>query len=244
MKGKNTAQRGNVLFIIILGVILFAALIMAVNQNMTNGNQQLSETRLTVLADDIITTAATYEKAVQKLQAKGISENRISFTRASGDGYELTPASDATEQVFNIAGGGANYTQLAADVLDSTQSAQSNYGDWMFIGAMEVTGIGTDGSGATADELIAFLPYVRQDICKKINQRVGVTTANGDPPQENDTIKTDKYTGTFDAGDEDIGSVVSANLNGKKSGCFRGDTLVGGSDISDKYYFYYVLLPR
>src|SRR5690606_765080 len=125
-------------------------------------------------------TGATIEKAVGKLLAKENSESRISFTRSSGDGYELTPSETDSEKVFHISGGGAQYLDPPKGVLDTTRSAEPGYGSWLYTGYDVVTGIGSDGQA----ELIAMLPYVRQDVCIAINNKLRVTNPSNVPPTD------------------------------------------------------------
>lgn len=251
---KDHLERGNALFMILLGVLLFAALTYAVQQGFRGGNERLSGTRIEALADDIIMTAAGYEKAVNKMINNGISENRISFTRASGDGYDLTPASAATEQVFSISGGGANYLSPANDMLDTSRSGQSDYGSWLFIDDMNVYGLydlynsNVLIDGVNRGDLIAILPYVRREICARINTRLGISNqSSGAPPQEGDNIYLSaKANGTFTMiRNINTSGIISTNtFYGRKAGCFQGNQDNSNVDISANYYFYYVLLAR
>lgn len=239
----HNRQSGNVLFLILMGIILFSALAMAMRQGMRGGPERLSQSRVDTLADDVLMTAASYEKAVQRLLSKGNSENRISFTRVSGDGYELSPASSASEQVFNINGGGAQYLDPAKDALDSNQSALANYGVWVFTSTMNLEGMGKDASDAPSKDLLAILPFVRKDICIAINKRMGITNPSGNPPVEGSNMGYSKYTGSFLTGSLYLNNGPIQN-NGIKAGCVEGTTVNGIGDVSGKYFFYYALIAR
>lgn len=234
-------ERGNALFLILMGIVLFAALTAAVSKGFRGGNSALSGSRIEALANDIIITASSYEKGVQKLLAKGNSETRISFTRASGDGYELTPAESASEKVFNVVGGGAQYLDPPKDALDTTRSAESGYGSWFFTGSNKVKDVGADDEG----DIIAMLPYVRKNVCVAINNRLQYLNVDSStPPQENGTMNTQTKFGPdlFTTSVANLGPVGS-NHNNKKAGCFEGNSAHGNS-ISGRYYFYYVLHAR
>lgn len=232
-------ERGNALFLILLGVVLFAALTAAVSNGFRGSNSALSGSRTDALANDIILNGVTIERAVEKLTAKSVSESRMSFTRKSGDGYELTPAESASEKVFNIAGGGAQYLDPPKDALDKNMSAQTGYGSWIYTGSNVATGNGLDTEG----DLIAILPYVRKDLCLLINTKAGVTNPAADTtPQSNGpTYVGTKFTGTFSNAGR-----IKANpyLNGKKMGCFQGTADESSNSIVGRYYFYYVVLSR
>lgn len=236
----NIYERGNALFMILLGVVLFAALSYAVQQNFRGGNERLSQTRIEALADDVIITAAGYEKAVNKLINNGISESRVSFTLSSGDAYELSPVADVTEKVFSITGGGGGYLTPPKDVLDTTRSGEVDYGAWIFTGAMNVLGIGTQGSGTGTKELLAILPYVRKEICVNINKRLGITNPSDSPPVEASAITLTKFTGIFTSGSNDV-DTTGNHIQYQKAGCFEGNN---GGALTGRYYFYYTLLER
>lgn len=226
------AERGNALFIILLGIVLFAALTAAITGSFRGGNSALSNTRIEALASDVIMTAAGVEKAVGKLLAKDNSERRISFNRNVGDGYELTPSSSVSEKVFHISGGGSQYLPPHEDMLSERfpNDTDYSYGDWLFTGHMEVPGIGTASTG----ELLAILPYLREDLCIAVNKRLGIDVS---PPPEAPAISlghfSNKYTGSYNITMiQDSGGVNE----GKKAMCMK---------TSDgKYFFYYVLHAR
>lgn len=240
---RNRTRRGNVLIIILLGIVLFAALSWAVSQNFRGGNERLSATRTESLADDILMTAAGYEKAVNRMISKGVSESRLSFSRISGDGYELSPAATPEESVFNIAGGGVNYLDPPQGALDATRSSENYYGSWIFSGTMSVQGVGTEGAGGSTKELLAILPYVRKEVCVSLNKRLGITNPSNAPPKEQSNITLGGlYAGTFSSGSVGI-DVVGGHVSGFKAGCFESKN-INAVLLENRYFFYYALLIR
>lgn len=231
-------MRGNALFIILICVVLFAALSYAISQGFRGGNEAMSKSRQEALIVDMISTAANYEKAVNKLINKGNSESRVSFTRASGDGYELSPVSAATERVFSVSGGGANYIAPSKDALDTAMSGEPNFGDWVFTGHNAATGNGSNSEG----DLIALLPYVRKEICVMMNTRLNIANLSVDTPHPSNgpTYVNTKFTGTFSGN----GRIKRSTYFRGKMGCFEGTTDESSASIAGRYYFYYVLIPR
>lgn len=240
---KARPLRGNALFIILLCIVLFAALTYAVSGNF-RANSSLSQTKVEALASDIVLSAASVEKAVNKMLVQGISESRISFTRNGSDGYQLSPVQNDAERVFSSQGGGAQWLDPSGDELDQTKSALTGFGSWAYTGYMHADGHGTDGAGESTKELLAVLPYVRKDICIAINKRMGIDNPSGNPPKESSNMRIDKYQGAYSSGTVSL-SVNSARTFGFKAGCIEGNTLGSGSvDVSGSYFFYYVLIAR
>ncbi len=240
MRNARAMERGNALFIILLGIILLAALTYAVSGNF-RGNSSLSQTKVEALSNDIILSAASVEKAVNKLIDQGTSESRISFTRTGSDGYQLTPTQTDAERVFSSIGGGAQWLDPPAEVLDKTRSAEAAYGSWFYTGYNRADGIGT-----TSMDLVAVLPFVRQDICVYLNNKLGITNPSGIPPRDVATaaFTNIKYIGTFDDPSGRSIDVTGSYTKGFKAGCVEGNLQNTSDDITGRYYFYYVLLAR
>lgn len=237
---RSHHQRGNVLFLILLGVVLFAALSYAVTQGFGGGNSALSKTSLKAYANDIILTAASYEKGVQKLLNKGVSENDISFSLVSGDAYEHSSPQPAENKVFSITGGGVNYLDPLKDILDSNAVGLKWYGQWGFSGINRIIGIGDDSHRT---EIMVFLPYVKRDICLEVNEIENIPTVSGEPPADSGAAGFFEFKGTV-SGSTSIRD-SDAYLDGHKFGCFKADAYNPGTvDISDKYVFFYVLHAR
>lgn len=221
--------------------MLFAALSYAVSRGFQGNNERMTQQRIQALATDIISSAANVEKGVQRIQARGISENRICFQTSGLTNYSLTPSNTNVEEVFHPSGGGANYIKPSPDALDSKDSGMTGYGSWLYSGKSVVTNVGT-----SAHDLVAILPFLRREVCIAINKQLNVTNPSGEPPQDTGFSNiSGKYIGgsnDFNAGSpiEDSGGY----LLGKKAGCYRGDESSTGLNIANSYFFYYVLLPR
>ena len=85
-----------------------------------------------------------------------------------------------------------------------------------------------------------LLPYVKKDLCLKINDKLGITNTNGEAPRDTG-LSAEKFVGTYDFSKE-LGneSGTSEHLRGKSTGCYSVDR--GAGEIV--HHFYYVLLAR
>lgn len=236
-------QKGNVLFLILIAVALFAALSYAVTQSSRSGGDSGRETTILNSAQ-----LSQYPNAL-----------RTALLRQVIDGTTITavrfnkPASfsDLTSNrlgVFHPEGGGAVYQDASADFM-----ADGIEGEWFFNMEFEVTNIGiTNPASLNGNDLIAFLPGVTVDVCQRINLEAGITnTITAAPP-----VSADLSGGS--AGDYDINMITFTTdytlpstaieldsaagdlLDGHPFGCFQN----GGSAPDNEYVFFQVLNER
>lgn len=239
------SQKGNALFMILIAVVLFAALSYTVANMMRGGNPQATgEEKAGLYADEIMDYGRALRQAVQTLRiSNGCAALDISFEDTLLSGYAHMPAVSDSCKVFNNAGGAVNYLVPAAELLDMDVAPASLRGQWFFPANVCVPGTGTAAAGCDSDStdneaLIAILPYVSKAVCKRINEKLGITPANTDPPQETSnawTAAETKFTGT-QSSDE------SLDQNSQMAGCFEG--AAASTPAAGSYHFYQVLLPR
>lgn len=250
MKIRNFKhQKGNVLFLILIAVALFAALSYAVTQSSRSGGDASKET-------NVINTAAltqypnSVRTSVLRMIIAGIDPLDIYFNKPdqlSGAGYtfvfDATPDPDVdrtSRAVFHPQGGGASYQQVPANLTSGGAAL-----DWKFNADFEIPLLGlSQTSSGSGNELIAFADGVTEGICGRVNKelhqseiipvvasaytisnnRTATTTAPTNPSTE-----TAIMTSTTPA---------SPNwFSNKAFGCFQNGT--GGN-----YVFYYVMAER
>ncbi|MGB1077316.1 MAG: hypothetical protein ACPG05_03340, partial [Bdellovibrionales bacterium] len=131
-------QNGNVLFLILIAVALFAALSYAVTQSTRGGGNADEETTL-IRSAELTQYVSAVKTAVLRLTINGCSETDISFEHANWGhtDYDHTPPASTDCQVFHPDGGGISWQEPPAEL--STV-------DWHFIGDARVHGIGTTDS--------------------------------------------------------------------------------------------------
>jgi hypothetical protein len=111
------------------------------------------------------------------------------------------------------------------DWLEEDRVDQPIYGSWYYNGSHYVPGAGVGDASVSDRDLIAFLPYVRADICAGVNEALGI---EGIPAIEGVQWLT-PFQGTY------VGNGVALLPPARLSGCFND----GGKNV-----FYQVLLVR
>ena len=134
---RSNSESGNVFMFIMLGIALFAALMFTFSRGAHEGGGRLSKKQAEMAAMDIIAYANKLERAVARVQQKGISENDISFDNAFVSGYDNASCTTNTCKVFSTGGGNITYQRPSDSVNDGS--------DWVITGANYVKGMGAIG---------------------------------------------------------------------------------------------------
>ncbi len=236
---ERSGERGNVLFLILIAVALFAALSYAVTQSTRSGGGS-TEREQALLGSSTMTQYPTaLRTSVIRMILGGVGVEQIFFN----------PPSDFTGQptdqlVFHPAGGGATFQQSAADVM-----VGSSQGTWFYNANFEVPEIGiTDDAGGSGADLIAFLPGVNAAVCQRVNDELnidtsGCTTEPVDGVGQADVTEAniiDLQDDTYifpTTNQEDLDCTGGTAYTGQATGCFYEPDLA-------QYVFYSVLLER
>jgi len=240
MRIFNKNQRGNVLFLILIAVALFAALSYAVTQSSRSGGDSGRETTILNSAQ-LSQYPNSIRTAVLRQVIDGTTVTAVRFNKPASFG---TLGSNRLG-VFQPEGGGAVYQDAPSDFM-----ADGNPGEWFYNMEFHVTNIGiTDATSLNGNELIAFLPGVTIDVCQRINLEAGITTTGTASPP----VTADLSGGS--AGDYDINMVTSGSdyvlpttsteldstandlLDGQPFGCFQ-------NTASGDYVYFHVLSER
>jgi hypothetical protein len=228
-------ERGNVLFLILIAVALFAALSYAVTQSSRSGGGDAGKETNLVNSAQITQYPSGIRTAIVRMIIGGADINELRFNAPSA----FTALTDNQLAVFHPSGGGATYSLPPVDIMSST--AVDN--EWFFNGENQIVNVGTtDASSPTATtaDLIAFLPGVTPSVCAKLNESLGLPTS---APAETG-ILFDESMDTDNPGicnptcaGGTIGDAADVNnaLNGQPFGCFTQ----GGLNV-----YYHVLVER
>jgi hypothetical protein len=181
---KIKHERGNVLFLILIAVALFAALSYAVTQSTRGGGDAGSE-KSELLISEMLNHFTSVKTAVTRLRLSGqCTEKELRFwhsTRANaGNSGYYGDNSNLACQVFDSSGGGVAY-QLPP------QEVQNIGGTEYMVMSQGVGGLGSDttandsdGQGIGIDLVIAT--NVTRETCLAMNDREGITNTSGEPP--------------------------------------------------------------
>ncbi|MGH1375364.1 MAG: hypothetical protein ACRBCK_03360 [Alphaproteobacteria bacterium] len=226
------AEDGNVLFLILIAVALFAALSYAVTSSTRTGGGDASGETLLIRSAQVTQYPAGISTAIVRMIIAGVSVDEIRFNRPA----EYTDLDTNGLGVFHPSGGKASYVAVPADMM-----FDGNAGQWIFNGELEVPEIGIADTGG--NDIIGFLVGLKQSICMRINEEHGlgatIPVLNADRSTEYTTRMfddgtTDYVLPTGDVPDIDDGSGM---FDGQPFGCFRN---AGGGD----YVYYHVVLER
>ncbi|MGB0719547.1 MAG: hypothetical protein ACPGRX_03685 [Bdellovibrionales bacterium] len=189
-------ERGSALFLILIGVALFAALSYVVGGMLRSGDTSaLTGEKAKLHASEIMDYGRAVRQAVQELRINGCADTDISFENPVESGY--TNGSNTACQVFHSAGGGFNWVR-PSDALNDGSA-------WLFTADNALADIGT-----SAADLIMILPELPSKICDEINEMSGITATGTDG-----AIDFTKFTGSYTA-TQDI-----AFADGKAMGCLN-----------------------
>lgn len=216
--GSNS-ESGNAFFIVMVGIVLFAALMFTFSRGARQGADQLSGRQASVTASDILSYAQIMERSVNRALSKARSENRLSFENDFVSGYDNPdcPGVGNPCRVFAKTGGGASW--MASDEFANEGAP------WFFSGHNTILGVGT-----AAPDLVMLLPGLNTAACQALNDALNISPT----PTDADGIeRTTKFKGTFGSSGQ-IGGVA---VTGVFSAC------VQDTDEGD-YFFYHVLLAR
>ncbi len=228
-----SSEKGNVLIIIFIAIALFAALSYTV-ANMMRGGSDIGREKSSIYAAEILTYAQSLKEAVQMLRISNACEDEdISFESNLLSGYEHSPIASNNCKIFHPDGGGVSYIKPNEDANDGL--------DWIFTGDNDGYNIGTSCNAASCADLIAIMPEISLEICKAINKKLNISSANNYMTQEDDAFSVVKFQDTYSYSERLSDSAIFMALDGKYSGCLEGkDT----PQSAGEYYFYQILLAR
>lgn len=179
----RSAQRGNILFLILLAVVLFAALSYAVTQSTRGGGNDVSAEKAQANAARYLQFTTLLENITQRMMMSGVKESEIAF---SANPYQLVIDAYACKndnpncatnscKVFNPAGGGAS-PLLFEDIAYTPSSWTTSGNTTMRPGHLGVRQGAIAGVGTSAPDLLILIAGIDSTTCNLINQKMGITT--------------------------------------------------------------------
>lgn len=246
------SQRGNVLFLILIAVALFAALSRVVLHSSRVSGGSISDEDATLRAAEILQYAAHVKTAVDKIRImNGVGENEISFENAvhlREDGSPRSPASDYPNcdsikcRVFHPGDGGVipkafgeGYALVNASLpVNGTSAGHSRFVEQQIVGV-----------GSEANELVLTINYLEPKVCAAINRMLGIPNDGNNVP-----VDAARTSGSYTSYQNNMDTVTGWTIGeewtpfaGKASFCTHwNDTSLGSQDYD--YVFYQVLLER
>lgn len=241
-------ERGNVLFLILIAVALFAALSYAVtSSSRSGGGDANSETNL-ISSATITQYPASIRTAIVRMIISGRDDTSLNFDKP----IDFATTCDATSGpcVFHPGGGGATRVTANPDVV--TAAVQT---DWIFTSDFGINLVGSTNATNASNEIIAFLPGISSSICAKVNEELGITVvtdADGDGIPDAGIAYANRPADAdeMDNGNTGIGPAAAGaskrlgnDFASQAFGCADFDATTNQTDDSDLFYFH-VLIER
>lgn len=228
----NHPESGNILFLILIAVALFAALTYATTWTGRNGNDT-NDTVDTVDASEINQFPTGVHFAVMRMKVGGLDETRMEFNAPE----DFDDLSSPEVGVFHPDGGGVTYVTAPASLMaDGTQSS------WIFNGEFEVEDIGINVLNSfDGNDMIAFLPNIKRSACTRINSFAEIAEPIPNSTSDLSGSYTINMDNTYSVPVTEVilgpaGSNGTDGLLAKPFGCFQNNSL--------EYVYYQVIKNR
>lgn len=241
MKRRLTNARqdaGNILFLILLAIVLFAALSYAVTQSMRGGGRGAENEKLDLAISEVQNYSASVKTSLQRLtMMKDCKHNQLSFYSPS---YKYSANYYAGEAQYGVSGSNSCHVFDTSNSMSTNfverpkylegKVTQSGYEDYVFTGQSAISGV-----GKACSQIIMLLPVTRE-MCLRYNEKMGVTNTGGEPPVfafGNPAQNNQKYgrSGIYTAmcgmstptrlGDQGTTDPKALELTGKSTGCYE-----------------------
>ena len=226
-KKDRSDEKGNVLFIVLLAIVLIGALTVAVQNSGHEGS--IDKEKLVIRISEVRRYASELERGVRFILPNGHSEVDLRFAHpdADPDYGDLSADSDKSDQMFDRLGGGAQYRTPPPGISDGSS--------WEFYGHTALPEVGTDEA-----ELVAVLPNVTQAFCEAYNSTLGYDSAT--QPTDSSTCINGGSSARFDAGTQ-----FSSSPNTVNAGTFTYKPSLSGCaqcTTDSSYHVFHVLMAR
>lgn len=246
-RNSRKLEKGNVLFLILIAVALFAALSYAVTQSSRSGGGGADGEANLVNSASLTQYPASVRTAIVRMIIGGVDVTQLNFDRPA----DFATICDAAPGpcVFHPGGGGATSVSAPPEAM-----ASGNQGVWVFSSDYDITNIGTTTTDNSSNDIIAFLPGITQSICQRLNTELGVGIGadadDGVPDAGIALTNVPIPDNEMDNGNAGIGPAADGagnrfggTLSGQPFGCADFDSTTDQADDRDLVY-YHVLVER
>lgn len=238
---KYSNSSGNVLFLILIAVALFAALSYAVTNSSKGGGSSISKDKAKLIASEIVQYAVSVEQAVARMQViSKVPEYGFdfSFSGFSGSAANTTCTNDECK-LFHSAGGSIPGKLLPKDAWHQTNTTMQN--TWqgkVYFAVVNVQDVGSD-----LPDLVMYYPGVDPSICVALDNLLKISLdGTGDAPFDHPGAGTVNYSGNLTS----FPTVPPGTVLGDTASAIVGERTfcVDFSNSNSNYFFYHVLLAR
>lgn len=237
---KERPQSGSVVFLILIGVALFAALSFVMTKSFKGTSATLSKEKTQLLATEIIQYSESMKQAVKTLRVNGCSDTQITFEGSHTTVYQNVNApNNFLCHVFDTRGGGMTFKVFPREAYEqifaNTVSFDAN-------SCLHNVGQGSPSTCTAAKaELLMNVYPLNREVCIALNNALGNGDLNAEPPTVNTSPATltsnFPFDGVYGPGSTSIIGDVAPAISGKQAGCYRGT-----SGFSNGFYIFYQAL--
>lgn len=209
----DARESGNALFLVLIGVVLFAALIFAVASSQTGVRSTMTQEQSRLLASEMIQYGDSIRLVIDRMmRINGVDElnsnsNGILFSANGAHANYGVPGAQPATEIFHASGGGLTYHTPPEGACTAACAYE-------FLGQIRVNGVGT----ATRYELAMIVPDIAPEVCQQLNelQQNGWSSV----PLSGITFTPDRFDGTNygDTGATDPATFAGVFV-GKRSFC-------------------------
>ncbi|QQG36697.1 MAG: hypothetical protein HYS17_02675 [Micavibrio aeruginosavorus] len=221
------SENGNVFFIILIGIVMFAALMYTFSRSTRQGTESLGNREAELAASEILAYAQKIERGVQRVLSRQISEVDLSFAN-DFDGDYVNPNCSVNQCLVFHPEGGAVAWQTPPEGVNSGENYE-------FVANQVANAL--EPADLTAIDLVILLP-VNLQICAALNAlttKIDAWESDGTPNVANE------YLGNFAGA---VGSRIAWSVapDTRWTGCFCEGS--APCDAGDPHYFYHVIHRR
>ena len=222
------SQRGNILFLILLAVVLFAALSYAVTSSTRGGGKDGGEEKARVFATQLIEIGAALETTVLRtMMIDGTRDYGLDF---SGPNSNMSPNNACSSEKCRIVQNGKVALISIPDWASSSTNVGSHWRKPYFLVAS------VENVGTTAPDLLVIHLYLHSSVCDAVNRVVGLPDSDALSAETAMSTWYNSNLVSFPTSPSVIGD-QEVRLRGRTTFCYRA---TGGST----YNFAHVILAR
>ncbi len=229
-------QRGNILFLILLAIVLFAALSYAIMGQREQAPASMHKEQANSLAAALIQEASLLEqnvmrtKVVENIPDYGFDFVGVNSVNASNGTCTAMPVASTCRMIRTT----GKSMLLTMPDWARTGDASDSYARFLMI---QIHNVAT-----SLDELVYLRGYLRKEVCEAINRGLGITNIDLSLPDTIGGAANRNYDGTLTALLDTSGAQLGepstgvAGIAGRNSFC--------AYNSSWGYIFVHVLIPR
>lgn len=173
----RTMDCGNVLFVVLIAVALFAALTYAITSSSRFSENNTSQEDNRIIATQLIQYAANVESGLQHMKiSKSCTYDKFDFDKPSSATFNT---GNVSCKVFHPSGGGIPFSFPDPKMKANTTTGFCATPNYNFTGVNEFKDVGENGR----DDWAMTLPCITKELCLQINDYFEVTNPAGDAPE-------------------------------------------------------------